>query len=118
VRVRKTASSAGEAYCYAKVRQEEMVMEYGRKYNIPYVILRPGAVYGPGNKGITGRSRNQHLRYFPFIWEVQTESLSYVDNCADAIVGWSEKGIDGKYLMWWMTTFRQADNFSRMYKKT
>lgn len=45
----------GEAYCYAKVRQDELVQEYGRKCSLPYVIVRPGVVYGPGNKGIHGR---------------------------------------------------------------
>ena len=38
----------GEAYCYAKVKQDELVTEYGRKHGVPYVLVRPGAVYGPG----------------------------------------------------------------------
>ena len=40
--------SGGEAYCFAKVKQEEIVSEYGKERGIPYVIVRPGYVYGPG----------------------------------------------------------------------
>ena len=29
--------------------------EYGRKFGVPYVIVRPGSVYGPGKESITGR---------------------------------------------------------------
>ena len=31
-------------------KQENTVREYGERYRIPYVIVRPGYVYGPGNK--------------------------------------------------------------------
>src|SRR5208283_1095202 len=34
----------GEAYCFAKVEQDEIVKEYGRKMGIPYTIVRPGQV--------------------------------------------------------------------------
>src|SRR5437588_10328535 len=36
----------GEAYCFAKVKQEQIVTEYCTKFRIPYVIVRPGQVYG------------------------------------------------------------------------
>src|SRR4051812_10298820 len=45
----------GDAYCFAKAKQDQLVTEYGQKYQIPWVIIRPGVVYGPGKKGITGR---------------------------------------------------------------
>src|SRR5438477_428810 len=34
----------GDAYCFAKVKQEALVIEYARRFRIPYVIVRPGAV--------------------------------------------------------------------------
>src|SRR5262249_19745748 len=49
------AELRGDAYCYAKTKQEELVKEYAAKYGIPYVIARPGSVYGPGKDQITGR---------------------------------------------------------------
>src|SRR5207248_1932488 len=45
----------GEAYCFAKVRQEQIVTEHCLKSSIPYVIVRPGQVYGPGKHILTGR---------------------------------------------------------------
>src|SRR5262249_13119672 len=32
----------GEAYCFAKVKQDELVIHYGRRHAIPYVLVRPG----------------------------------------------------------------------------
>src|SRR6266516_4172530 len=37
-----------DAYGFSKLKQEEFVKEYGKKYGLPYVILRPGYVFGPG----------------------------------------------------------------------
>lgn len=76
----------GEAYCYAKVRQDELVIEYGKKYDIPYVIARPGVVYGPGNKGITGRVGIGTFGIFLHLGGNNRIPLTYVDNCAEAIV--------------------------------
>src|SRR5437867_10620696 len=53
--VEKRPELRGDAYCFAKVKQDEIVTEYGKRFGIPYVIVRPGHVYGPGNEGITGR---------------------------------------------------------------
>src|SRR5208282_5984679 len=44
-----------DAYCFAKVRQEQLVAEYGKRFGIPYVVVRPGSVYGGSNGQITGR---------------------------------------------------------------
>jgi 2-alkyl-3-oxoalkanoate reductase len=76
----------GEAYCYAKVRQEEIVARYGREHQIPYVIVRPGLVYGPGNRGITGRVGIGSFGVFLHLGGGNQLPLSYVDNCAEAIV--------------------------------
>jgi nucleoside-diphosphate-sugar epimerase len=87
----------GEAYCYAKVKQEELVANFGTKYNIPYVIVRPGVVYGPGNKGITGRVGIGTFGIFLHLGGSNQIPLSYVDNCADAIVlAGIKEGIDGE----------------------
>ena len=51
--VEKHPELRGDAYCFAKVKQDEIVTEYGKKFGIPYVIVRPGYVYGPGKASIT-----------------------------------------------------------------
>lgn len=96
-RVEEQPHLRGEAYCFAKVRQEELFREYARKYEIPHVIVRPGVVYGPGNKGITGRVGLSGFGIFLHLGGSNRIPLTYIDNCAEAIVlaGLTE-GVEGE----------------------
>lgn len=86
-----------EAYTYAKVGQDELVMEYGRKHQVPYVLLRPGVVYGPGKNALTGRVGIDTFGFFLHLGGSNTIPLTYVKNCADAIVlAGISPGIDGE----------------------
>ena len=76
----------GDAYCYAKVKQDELVQEYGAKRGLPYVIVRPGSVYGPGKTQITGRIGIDTFGIFIHLGGWNRIPFTYVDNCADAIV--------------------------------
>jgi len=76
----------GDAYCFAKVKQDEIVTEYGKKFAIPYVILRPGYVYGPGKKSIPSRVGIDTFGIFLHLGGSNPIPLTYVENCADAIV--------------------------------
>lgn len=77
----------GEAYTYAKAKQDELVAEYGAKYHIPYVTVRPGIIYGPGKHGITsGRIGLSVLGRFFHLGGTNTLPLTYRDNCAEAIL--------------------------------
>src|SRR5262249_48623260 len=76
----------GDAYCFAKVKQDALVIEYGRKHAIPYVLVRPGAVYGPGTTDITGRVGSGAFGIFLHLGGSNVIPFTYVDNCADAIV--------------------------------
>jgi nucleoside-diphosphate-sugar epimerase len=76
----------GEAYCYAKTRQDQLVMEYSRQHGIPYVLLRPGVVYGPGKNAITGRVGLGTFGLFLHLGGTNPIPLTYVENCAEAIV--------------------------------
>ena len=75
-----------DSYCFAKVKQDEMVTEYGNKFGVPYVIMRPGFVYGPGNEGLTGRVGITTFGPFLHLGGGNPIPVTYVDNCADAIV--------------------------------
>ena len=87
----------GEAYCYGKVKQEELIIEYSKKYGLPYVILRPGAVFGPGKKEITGRVGIGTFGIFLHLGGSNRIPFTYVDNCAEAIVlAGLKEGIDGE----------------------
>ena len=76
----------GEAYCFAKVKQEQILTEYGRSFRVPYVVVRPGSVYGPGKDGIIGRVGIGAFGIFVHLGGSNTIPLTYVDNCAEAIV--------------------------------
>jgi nucleoside-diphosphate-sugar epimerase len=76
----------GEAYCYAKVKQEQLVADYGKRFGIPYVVVRPGAVYGSGKGNITGRVGIGTFGVFLHLGGSNTIPFTYVDNCAEAIV--------------------------------
>lgn len=77
--------SERDGYTIAKVRQEELIRVRCEAAGIPYIVLRPGAVFGPTRSWNFGRA----LRLGPFdlICSPKAEfRLTYVDNCADAIV--------------------------------
>ena len=87
----------GDAYCFAKTKQDEIVVEYCRKFGMPYVIVRPGYVYGPGSTGITGRVGIDTFGIFLHLGGANRIPLTYVDNCAQAIaLAGVRKGADGE----------------------
>ena len=86
-----------DAYGFGKLKQEEIVREYGRKKGVPFVILRPGAVFGPGNPGLSGRVGVNTFGFFAHLGGSNRLPLTYVDNCAEAIVlAGMTPGIDGE----------------------
>jgi len=108
----------GDAYCFAKVRQDEIVEEYGRQYGIPYVIVRPGSVYGPGKTQITGRVGLNTFGIFLHLGGGNKIPLTYVDNCVDAILlAGLVKGIDGEIFNIVDDDLPSSRMFLRLYKK-
>jgi nucleoside-diphosphate-sugar epimerase len=75
-----------DAYCFGKLKQEELVRKYGAEKKLPFVILRPGAVFGPGKKSLSGRVGIDTFGFFIHLGGNNQLPLTYVDNCAEAIV--------------------------------
>lgn len=108
----------GEAYCYAKVKQDELVIEYGKKHAIPYVLVRPGVVYGPGAAGISGRVGSGAFGVFLHLGGSNRIPFTYVDNCAEAIVlAGITKGIEGEVLNVVDDDLPTSREFLRRYKR-
>ena len=108
-----------DAYCYAKVKQEELLTEYGKKYSIPYVILRPGSVYGPGKKQITGRIGIDTFGVFLHLGGGNHIPFTYVDNCADAIaLAGLKRGVDGEIFNIVDDDLPTSREFLRLYKRS
>lgn len=76
----------GEAYCFAKTKQEQVLASYGDRHGLSVVTLRPGVVYGPGNLAISGRVGIDTFGMFLHLGGTNRIPLTYVDNCAEAIV--------------------------------
>jgi nucleoside-diphosphate-sugar epimerase len=109
----------GDAYCFAKTKQEEIVREYAAKRNIPYVIVRPGSVYGPGKTQITGRVGLGTFGLFLHMGGSNKIPLTYVDNCADAIVlAGLAKDIDGEVFNIVDDDLPSSRQFLRFYKRS
>lgn len=86
-----------DAYGFGKLKQEELVRQYGRERGLPWVILRPGAVFGPGKKDLSGRVGINTFGFFLHLGGGNQIPLTYVDNCAEAIVlAALTPGIDGE----------------------
>jgi nucleoside-diphosphate-sugar epimerase len=108
----------GDAYCFAKVKQDEIVAEYGKKYGLPYVIVRPGYVFGPGNQGITGRVGIGTFGLFLHLGGSNQIPFTYVDNCAEAIaLAGLKKGIDGHSFNVVDDDLPSSRRFLRLYKR-
>lgn len=106
-----------EAYCYGKVKQDELVMEYGRKALLPYVIVRPGTVYGPGKCFIPGRVGVDTFGLFLHLGGDNPLPLTYVENCAEAIVlAGLVPGLDGEVLNIVDDNLPTSREFLKQYK--
>jgi len=108
----------GDAYCYAKVKQEQIVKEYGKNFGIPYVVVRPGSVYGETKGEIVGRVGIGTFGFFLHLGGPNTIPFTYVDNCADAIVlAGVVKGVDGEIFNVLDDNLPSSRRFLRRYKK-
>ncbi|MBW4628509.1 MAG: NAD(P)-dependent oxidoreductase [Brasilonema octagenarum HA4186-MV1] len=80
-----------DEYAQTKILQEELVREFEQEHKAQVTIVRPGLVYGRDNLWSTllgGKlSGNLWLR----IGAYATMPLTYVENCADAIVSAVER---------------------------
>jgi nucleoside-diphosphate-sugar epimerase len=107
-----------DAYCYAKVHQERMVAEYAKKFEIPYVLVRPGSVYGASGSGVTGRVGLGTFGLFLHLGGSNTIPFTHVENCADAIVlSGLVKGVDGEVFNVVDDNLPTSRQFLRSYKK-
>jgi nucleoside-diphosphate-sugar epimerase len=75
-----------DAYGFGKLKQEGLVRQYGIDRNLPLVIVRPGAVFGPGKRELSGRIGINTFGFFIHLGGSNQLPLTFVDNCAEAIV--------------------------------
>lgn len=107
----------GDAYSFAKVKQDEIVIQYCSQLGIKYVIVRPGYVIGPDHSGITGRVGIGTFGIFLHLGGSNRIPFTYVDNCAEAIVlAGLTKGVDGEVFNVVDDDLPTSRRFLRLYK--
>jgi len=107
-----------DPYGFGKLKQEELVKEYGNKYGLPYVIVRPGYVFGPGKRELSGRVGTNTFGLFIQVSGAQSLPLTFVDNCAEAIVlAGLKTGIDGEIFNVVDDELLTGRQFLKAYKK-
>ncbi len=107
-----------DAYGFGKLKQEELVKEYGKKYNLPYVVLRPGTVFGPGKRNLSGRVGIDTFGFFIQVGASNLLPLTFVDNCAEAIVlAGLRLGVESEIFNIVDDELLTSSQFLRAYKK-
>jgi nucleoside-diphosphate-sugar epimerase len=84
-----------DLYSHAKLRQELLVREYHDKRGFPLVVVRPGVIYGPGGRALSARLGLSVFGLYLYMGRKNALPLTYVDNCAEAIVVAGKSGGDG-----------------------
>jgi nucleoside-diphosphate-sugar epimerase len=108
----------GDAYTFAKVKQDEIVTEYSQKSGLPCVTVRPGVVYGPGSESITNRVGIGTFGIFLHLGGANIIPLTYVDNCAEAIVlAGLKQGVEGEVFNVVDDHLPSSRRFLRLYKR-
>jgi nucleoside-diphosphate-sugar epimerase len=107
-----------DAYGFGKLKQEELVREYGTQHKLPYVILRPGAVFGPGRQDLSGRVGVDTFGFFIHVAGSNLLPLTFVDNCAEAIVlAGLRPGVEGEIFNVVDDELLTSSEFLKAYKK-
>lgn len=107
----------GDAYAFAKLKQDQLVIRYGEKQGLPWVIVRPSYVYGPGKTAVPGRVGTDTFGIFLHLGGPGTVALTYVDNCADAIVrAGLVSGIEGEVFNVVDDDLPTSRTFLKLYK--
>lgn len=106
-----------DPYGYVKLKQEQLFRKYARREGLPLVIVRPGVIFGPGGTEISYRVGTKMLGMFLHQGGSNQIPLTYVDNCAEAIVlALTRPGIEGETFNIHDDDLPTAAEFLKRYK--
>ncbi|HSS96278.1 MAG TPA: NAD(P)-dependent oxidoreductase, partial [Terriglobales bacterium] len=107
-----------DAYGFGKLKQEQIVKDYASRSGVPFVILRPGYVFGPGKRELNGRVGINTFGLFVQVRGSHFLPLTFVENCAEAIVlAGLQPGIDGEIFNIVDDELLNARQFLKQYKE-
>jgi len=90
----ETAPLRRDAYTQTKLIQERLVRDYAAAKGTDLVVVRPGAIYGPGKDWDAGTGLKAG-RFDLVFAPLARMRLIHVDNCAEAIVAALAAPLDG-----------------------
>ncbi len=79
-----------DVYSHAKWRQEKLFRDRCTEAGHRLIVIRPGVIYGPGGPAMSARVGLNLFGLFLHLGGSNRIPLTYVENCADAIVTASE----------------------------
>jgi nucleoside-diphosphate-sugar epimerase len=116
--IESSPAERGDPYMYGKTKQDAIVADYASRFGLPCVTVRPGYVYGPGHETISSRVGIGTFGIFLHLGGSNTVPLTYVDNCADAIVlAGITAGVDGEVFNIIDDDLPSSRHFLRQYKR-
>ncbi len=75
-----------DEYCQTKLIQEQLVLERAKAHDWQCVVLRPGVIYGRDNLWTARLGMQINKRWWMRTGTFASLPLSYVENCAEAVV--------------------------------
>lgn len=106
-----------DLYTQTKVRQEQLFREYEARRGLRLSVVRPGVVYGPGGPALSSRVGVRMFGFFLHLGRRNVLPLSYVDNCADALVAASAPAALGRVFNALDDDLVDARAFLRRYRR-
>jgi nucleoside-diphosphate-sugar epimerase len=82
-------------YAYTKVQQEHMFWDYHKRYGFHGTSVRPGVIFGPNGPGLSSRVGIGAFGRFASLGGNAPLPLTFVSNCAEAVVLALTKGENG-----------------------
>ena len=117
-RRRRTLHCVGIPTALRKPSRMSWLSSTEAKHSLPYVLVRPGVVYGPGKQRIHGRIGMDTFGVFLHLGGSNPIPFTFVDNCAEAIaLAGIKKGIERQVFNVVDDDLPSSRQFLKMYKK-
>lgn len=79
--------SPGDGYQRTKLQAEEWLMEFTKNNDFPYTIIRPAAIYGPGDRRLLKLFKMARKKYFPLLGKGKCYyHLVHVDDLTNSFI--------------------------------
>lgn len=85
-----------DPYAQTKIMQERIFWRSREHERLPLVVVRPAVIYGPGSDPFFGRLGFWHGTTFLAAGGGSPIPLTYIENCADAVVTAADQGNVGE----------------------